>query len=185
MERKRKLFWPLLKEWGEYIIILSLSRSQIDSWARRSFSTRQQNKFCASPVYYNWNLLCSTIQPLPGLHPKKRRSVWKICASLWYNKDFLVWEFFCLFRAAPAAYRSSQARGRIRATAAGLHHSTATRDLSCIWDLHHSSEHRRILNPWSKAREQTCVLMDTSWVHYWWTTTELQQGLYVVFVPGS
>ena len=30
---------------------------------------------------------------------------------------------FCLFRAAPAAYGGSQARGPIRATAAGLHHS--------------------------------------------------------------
>ena len=30
---------------------------------------------------------------------------------------------FCLFRAAPVAYRGSQARGPIGATAAGLHHS--------------------------------------------------------------
>ena len=31
--------------------------------------------------------------------------------------------FFLLFRSAPATYGSSQARGQIRATAAGLHHS--------------------------------------------------------------
>ena len=31
--------------------------------------------------------------------------------------------FFCLFRAAPEAYRSSQARGLIEAAAAGLSHS--------------------------------------------------------------
>ena len=31
--------------------------------------------------------------------------------------------FFCLFRAAPMAYESSQARGQIRAVAAGLRHS--------------------------------------------------------------
>ena len=31
--------------------------------------------------------------------------------------------FFCLFRAATMAYGSSQARGQIRATAGGLHHS--------------------------------------------------------------
>ena len=30
---------------------------------------------------------------------------------------------FCLFRAEPTAYGGSQARGRIRALAAGLHHS--------------------------------------------------------------
>ena len=31
--------------------------------------------------------------------------------------------YFCLFRAAPAAYGDSQARGQIRVVAAGLHHS--------------------------------------------------------------
>ena len=36
---------------------------------------------------------------------------------------------------------------------------TATPDLSCICDLHHSSWHRRILNPLSKARDRTCNLM--------------------------
>ena len=37
--------------------------------------------------------------------------------------SFLFLFFVCLFRATPAAYIDSQARGRIRATAAGLHHS--------------------------------------------------------------
>ena len=31
--------------------------------------------------------------------------------------------FFCLFRAVPVAYGSSQARGLIRAVASSLHHS--------------------------------------------------------------
>ena len=50
--------------------------------------------------------------------------------------------FFCLFllffRAAPAAYGDSQARGPIRATAASLHHS---------------SRQLQILNPLSEARD--------------------------------
>ena len=38
--------------------------------------------------------------------------------------DFIRWVIlFLLFRAALAAYGGSQARGRIGATAAGLHHS--------------------------------------------------------------
>ena len=36
---------------------------------------------------------------------------------------YLLIFFFCLFGAIPAAHGGSQARGRIRATAAGLHHS--------------------------------------------------------------
>ena len=38
--------------------------------------------------------------------------------------------------------------------------ATAMQDLSCVCDLHHSSQQHRILNPLSEARDQTCVLMD-------------------------
>ena len=44
--------------------------------------------------------------------------------------------------------------------------TTAMGDLSCICDLHHSSWQRWILNPLSEARDQTCILTDTSQVHY-------------------
>ena len=42
----------------------------------------------------------------------------------------------------------------------------ATPDPSHICDLHHSSRQRQILNPLSKARDRTHILMGTSWVHY-------------------
>ena len=58
---------------------------------------------------------------------------------------------FFLFRAAPVALGRSQARGLMRATAAGLHHSS--------WQ-------RRILNPLSEPRDRTHILMDTSQLCY-------------------
>ena len=64
--------------------------------------------------------------------------------------------FFSLFRAIPAAYGSSKARGRIRAAAASLHHS--------LWQC-------QIFNPLSGARDWTLFLMDTRRVHYCWATT--------------
>ena len=70
---------------------------------------------------------------------------------------------FCLFRAAPTAYGSSQARGRIGATAAAT--ATATPDQSHVFTLHHGSQQRRFLNPLTKARDQTLVLKDASQVH--------------------
>ena len=45
--------------------------------------------------------------------------------------------------------------------------ATATQDPSCIFSLYHSSQQCQ-LNPLSKARDRTCVLMDTSQVHYCW-----------------
>ena len=42
--------------------------------------------------------------------------------------------------------------------------ATATQDPSHVCDLHHSSCHYWILNPLRKARDRTCVLMDTSQV---------------------
>ena len=42
---------------------------------------------------------------------------------IWAHANLFCVCVFCLFRAAPAAHGSSQARGGIRAVAAGLHHS--------------------------------------------------------------
>ena len=42
----------------------------------------------------------------------------------------------------------------------------ATPDLSHVCELHHSSRQRRVLNPLSEARDQTCHLMFTSQIHF-------------------
>ena len=76
---------------------------------------------------------------------------------------FIIYLFILLFRATPMAHGSCQARDQIRATAAGLHHTTATRDLRCLSDPHYSSQQRQIPNPLRKARDRICILMDTSW----------------------
>uniref|UniRef100_A0A8D0ZUG5 Kazal-like domain-containing protein n=1 Tax=Sus scrofa TaxID=9823 RepID=A0A8D0ZUG5_PIG len=48
--------------------------------------------------------------------------------------------------------------------------ATATPDLSLICDLHHSSRQHRLLNPLSKARDQTCNLTVPSQIHFRCTT---------------
>ena len=93
-----------------------------------------------------------------------------MASSLIFLKNYLFKLIFLfiwgLFRTTPAAHGSSQARGGIGAAAAGQTTATATRDPSCICDLHRSSLQGRILNPLSEARDRTRVLMDISEVHH-------------------
>ena len=49
--------------------------------------------------------------------------------------------------------------------------ATATLDPSHLFDLRCSLRQCQILNPLSRARDWTRILMDTSWAHYCWTTT--------------
>ena len=42
--------------------------------------------------------------------------------------------------------------------------ATATQNLSYAYNIYHSSQQHQILNPLSGARDQTCILMDLSWV---------------------
>ena len=51
-----------------------------------------------------------------------------------------------------------------------LANATATPDLSSICDLHHNLRQRWIFNPLSKARDRTCVLVNTSHICFLWAT---------------
>ena len=66
------------------------------------------------------------------------------------EENFVCVCLFALSRATPVAYGGSQARGPIRAVAAGLHYS---------------SQQHWILNPLSKARDQPRNLMVPSRIH--------------------
>ena len=64
------------------------------------------------------------------------------------------------------AYGGSQARGRIGVTAASLYPATATPDPSHVFDLQHSSWQHQIINPLSKARDQTHNLKVPRWIRF-------------------
>ena len=51
--------------------------------------------------------------------------------------------------------------------------ATATWDPSRICDLYHSSWQHQIPNPLSEARDQTCIRMDTSQIHFHCATRAL------------
>ena len=67
----------------------------------------------------------------------------------------------CLFRAVPEARGGSMARGRIRAAAAVLQQNQI---LTTSMAQAKACTISRLFNPLSKARDQICILMDSSWV---------------------
>ena len=79
---------------------------------------------------------------------------------------YFIYFFFCLFRVTPMACGSSQTRGQIREQLLAYATATAIPDLCSIFKLHQSSQQCQILNPLSKARDQTLVCLDTSGVRY-------------------
>ena len=74
--------------------------------------------------------------------------------------------YLFIFRAAPVAHGSSQARGLIGATAAGICHSNSNVRSEPYRDMHHISQQCWILNLLSEVRDQTHVLLDKSQVPY-------------------
>ena len=75
--------------------------------------------------------------------------------------------FFSPPRATPAAYEVSRLGVKPELLAYAIATAaTAMPDPSSIYDLCHSLWQQRILNPLSKARDRTCILMDTSRVLY-------------------
>ena len=58
---------------------------------------------------------------------------------------------------------------------------SAMPDLSCIYNLHHSSWQGQILNPLNKSRDRTYILLDTIQVHNHCATTGTPYNNILVF----
>ena len=100
----------------------------------------------------------------------------------------LFFSFFCfffpLFRAAPEAYGSSQAKGWIGGTAVSPSHSHSnTVSKPHLWP---TPQLMATLdpNPLNGARDGTHILMNTSQVHFRCTTRELLFSFFLFFFYG-
>ena len=73
------------------------------------------------------------------------------------------------FRAAPAAGEVPRLGVKSELQLPVYTTDTATRDLSRVFELHHSLQQHWIFNPLTGARDQTCVLMDSSQIRFCWS----------------
>ena len=82
-------------------------------------------------------------------------------------QNFLVFVLFCFVCfLGPNLWHMEAPRLGVELELQPPAYFTATQDPSCICDLHHSPRQCQIPNQLSKAKGQTHVPMDTSWVHY-------------------
>ena len=63
-----------------------------------------------------------------------------------------------------------------------LWHMEVPRLRGYICHLHHSWGQHQILNPLSKARDQSCILMGTSQIHFCWATAEIPEIHDILYV---
>ena len=82
---------------------------------------------------------------------------------LWVVFSFFCLFLFCLYKAAPAGYVSSQAGVELELQLPA--YAKATWDPSHVCDLYHSSWQCLIPDPLKKARDQTFILMVPSRIH--------------------
>ena len=89
---------------------------------------------------------------------------------------------FCLVFLGPHPWHMEVIRLGVESELQLLAYTTAiaTRDLSCVCNLHHSPWKCRILNSLSNACDQICILMDASQIRFHWATMGTPKGKYFI-----
>ena len=85
------------------------------------------------------------------------------CCDLFYMK-FYVFFFFCFLGLHPRHMEVPRLGVKLELSLPAYTIATATPDPRYVYSLHHSSWQRWILNPLSKARDQTRNFMVPSWI---------------------
>ena len=102
---------------------------------------------------------------------------WLLTTTWWSDIGQISFFFFFWFLGphmeGPRLRVESELQLSVTATA------TATPDLSQVCNLHHSSLQHWIPNPLREARDQTCILVDTSRIHFRCTMTGIPLGKFL------
>ena len=90
--------------------------------------------------------------------------------------------FFSLFFLGPHLLHKEVSRlgDRSELQPAAYAAATGKQDTSHVCNLHHSSRQYQILNPMSKARDGTCILMDPSQVRFLRATTGTSRCVFLL-----
>ena len=129
-----------------------------DGVRRWSFGKVNRVKWCHESSLLGFLPLSESSETLCPLSALYQLRLQQEAGTQSYWHPDLVFLFFCLFKIEPTANRGSQAGGWIRAVAVSYAIATATPDLSCICEQHHSSKQCQILTHWAGPRIEPASL---------------------------
>ena len=120
-----------------------------------------------------WDLRCTCGFKIEGLHPYFSQHlsipIFHVLSDHLHCNFFL--SFFCFLGLHPQHTEVPRPGVELDLQLLAYAIATATWESRRVCDLDHSSQQHWILNPLRKARDWTCILIDTSQVHYPWATT--------------
>ena len=114
------------------------------------------------------SLVCLLLAPgNPWSH-----QLWFLSFFLFFNTEmvFILFIYFCFLGLHPQHVEVPRLGVKSELQLLVCTTATATRGLSRVCNLHYSSQQHQILNSLREARDQTCIFMDTSWIHFCWAT---------------
>ena len=155
----RKLPWKVLFWNSGGIKMLDLHSGEIRIiWRKKSLTLR---------IVLGSSLVAQEVkEPVLSLLWWQGFDCWpcNLCMSLVWPKKNFFFMFVCF--GGPHLRHMEVPRLGVESELQPLAYTTAkaTWDPSCIFALHYSSQRCWILNPLSKAKDQTCIFMDTSQV---------------------
>ena len=127
----------------------------------------QPSSFVFGETHRRRNLMCTWLLKLASLESFSSyywpRVLSVIPFNCW-NSSFTA--IFIFFRAEPAAYGSSQLVVKLQLQLPAYTTAAATQDLRHVCDLNHRSQQCQIPDMLSEARDWTCILMDSSRIHF-------------------
>ena len=130
-------------------------RSHVDANRIRSIS---------HSLYQNPNVLKFSLKKIKVL--EKNMGGFFCFFVLWVFVVVVVFFFFFFGFLGPHARHMEVPRLGVESELPAYPTATAVPDPSHICNLHHNSRQRQILNPVNEAKDQNCVLMDTSQTHF-------------------
>ena len=133
--------------------------------------------------------------PIPGTLMSESRRRWRSQLHLFWGFILLqhfsfslslsLFFFFCFLGLHPLYMKVPRLGVKLELQLLAYATATAMPDLSCICNLHHSSQQCQIPDPLSEAKDQTSILMDTSQILFCCATGGAPSSLFILLRPSE